>query len=66
MDEVVSKYDIGEVIEYNAISLEKAIENLVRRKNEWPEISIKMKQLYEKNYVWNEMERRLLKLYKSI
>lgn len=66
MDDVVSKYDIGEVIEYNAISLEKAIENLVRRKNEWPEISIKMKQLYEKNYVWNEMERRLLKLYKSI
>ncbi|WP_423408384.1 glycosyltransferase family 4 protein [Heyndrickxia sp. MSNUG] len=66
MDEIVSKNAIGEVIEYNAISLEKAIENIIKRKTDWPEISIKMKQLYEKNYIWHEMERRLIKLYKSI
>lgn len=66
VDGVVLKNNIGEVIEYNSESLEGGIENLIKRKTEWPEISNKMKKLFEKNYSWDEMERRLLNLYKNI
>ncbi|QCR31887.1 glycosyltransferase family 4 protein [Lysinibacillus sp. SGAir0095] len=66
MDEVVIDNKIGEVIEYNSISLEKAIKNIKKNKTDWPEISIRMKQLYKNNYIWNEMERRLIELYESI
>jgi len=66
MDEVVSINDVGEVIEYDIKSLEDAIEKLVSRKNEWPNISLKMKKLYNREYSWEEMERRLLELYEDI
>jgi glycosyltransferase involved in cell wall biosynthesis len=66
MIHIVEENRIGEVIEYNTDSLREAIYNLVGRKNEWPEISKKMRQLYEKEYSWNCMEKRLLNLYSKI
>lgn len=66
MAEVVSKNKIGEVIEYNSESLEKGIISIIRRKAEWPDISNNMKQLYLKNYSWEEMDNRLRNLYKEI
>lgn len=66
MDEIVSENNIGEVIDFNSESLEVGIQNLINRKVEWQEISSKMKQMYEKEYNWDEMEKRLLNLYKGI
>lgn len=66
MDEVVLKNEIGEVIEYTPDSLRKAIDRLVKRKNTWDRISLRMKNLYEKEYGWSKMEKRLLKLYEEI
>ncbi|MDF2519793.1 MAG: glycosyltransferase [Clostridia bacterium] len=65
-DEVVSQNEIGSVIDYNIESLEAGIRNLVRRRSEWPEMSRKMKQLYEKEYSWNRMEERLINLYRVL
>jgi glycosyltransferase involved in cell wall biosynthesis len=66
MSNVVTQYCIGEVIEYNKDSLKEAIINLIARKNEWQTISLKMKQLYKKQYSWSEMENRLLEFYDKL
>lgn len=63
MSSIVKKYDIGELINYDEESLEQAIENLIKRKNEWNKISFKMRTLYKEQYSWEEMERRLIALY---
>ncbi|MFJ7974812.1 glycosyltransferase family 4 protein [Peribacillus sp. NPDC096379] len=66
MDATIAKYRIGEVIEYNMVNLEAAIEKLVERKFEWGNISTKMKNLYKEKYSWDEMELRLINLYKYL
>ncbi|MED1204716.1 glycosyltransferase family 4 protein [Heyndrickxia acidicola] len=63
MDYVVAKHNIGEVIEYNVRSLKDGIDNLVKRRSDWPGMSIKMKDLYNQNYSWTMMELRLKELY---
>lgn len=66
MSEIVSQYDIGELMDFDKESLKKAIENLINRKEEWETISSRMKKLYNKSYSWKEMERRLLQFYSDI
>ena len=66
MSEIVTQFNIGEVIDYNSESLKVAIENLIAKRNEWPEISFKMKKLYQKHYSWDEMEKRLISLYREL
>ncbi len=66
MSEIVTQFNIGEVIDYNSESLKVAIENLIAKRNEWPEISFKMKKLYQKDYSWDEMEKRLISLYREL
>ncbi|MFJ7950621.1 glycosyltransferase family 4 protein [Lysinibacillus sp. NPDC096418] len=66
MSEVVAENDLGELIDYNSESLQKAIDRLVSRKKEWPEISRKMKLLYSENYSWGKMEKRITELYSSL
>lgn len=66
MDQVVSQQNIGEVINYDIKSLKLAFDNLIKRQNEWSDISQKMKKLYLQNYNWVEMEKRLIDLYKNL
>ncbi|MGN4126117.1 glycosyltransferase family 4 protein [Lysinibacillus sphaericus] len=66
MSEVVADNDLGELIDFNRESLQKAIDSLVMRKTEWPEIARKMKVLYEKQYSWCQMEKRLTELYSNL
>lgn len=66
MSDIVEKNDIGEVIEYNAKSLEKAINNLIERRTEWPMMRDRMRGIYEKDYSWKLMEERLIDLYRRI
>lgn len=66
IDKVVSKNNIGEVIEFNRESLENAIEKLIQRRTEWTEISQKMKEVHSKQFSWSEMEKRLMGLYHEI
>lgn len=66
MSEVVSQYDIGELIDYDKESLNKAIRNLINRKDEWDANSSRMKEIYSRFYSWNEMENRLLNFYREL
>ncbi|WP_196596234.1 glycosyltransferase family 4 protein [Pectinatus frisingensis] len=66
MADVIEKNDIGEVIEFNSISLKKGINNLVERRDEWYEMADKMKNLYNKYFSWDIMQNRLLDLYRNI
>lgn len=66
MDEVICKENIGQIIEYNAKSLEQGINNLIMIKSEWEKISIKMKKIYKERYDWLKMEKELFDLYERI
>ena len=66
MSSIVDEYDLGETIGYNVESLEKAIDRLINRKWEWPEIGKRERELYKSKYSWTEMERRIHKLYDEV
>ena len=66
MDNIIVKYNIGEVVEYNKESVIDGIFKLINRKSEWNNISFTMRNIFIENYSWDEMERRLLRLYKDI
>ena len=66
MSLVVEEYDLGETINYNVDSLEIAINKLIARKDEWPEIGKRGQALYKSTYSWKEMEHRIHRLYDEI
>ena len=66
MSSVVDEYDLGATIKYSVDSLEQAINRLIDRKAEWPEISKREQDLYKSSYSWTEMENRIHKLYDDI
>lgn len=66
MSEVVRKHDIGVLIEYSQQGFEKGLNELLSRKSEWEVIGARMKRLYETNYSWKEMEKRLIVFYETI
>jgi glycosyltransferase involved in cell wall biosynthesis len=66
MSDLVSKYDIGEVIDFNIESFRQAIKNLESRRYEWEDMSRRMRKIYVEKYSWTEMERRLTELYRDI
>lgn len=66
MSSVVDEYDLGATIDYNVDSLEQAINRLIDRKTEWPEIGKREQELYESSYSWAEMEKRIQTLYDDI
>lgn len=66
MSEVVSQYNIGELMDYNKESLKEAIRNLIDRRDEWEAISLRMKELYSQSYSWEEMENRQVQFYREL
>ncbi len=66
MSQIVKDNNIGELIDYTAESFENAITNLINRKAEWNEISVKMNKLYSDSFSWEIMEKRLIKLYDNL
>lgn len=66
MDEIVEKNNIGVVIDYNSKSLADGLFRIISEKNSWNVIFQKMRELYENNYNWVEMEQRLIKLYRGL
>ena len=66
MDHFVRQYDLGEIIEYSSESLTRALIELSERKSEFAEIFARMKKLYDEQFSWDEMERRLIVLYKNL
>lgn len=65
MSYIVEQYRIGETIEYSAKGFESGILKLSKRREEWPEISIRMNEIYN-HFSWTEMKTRLDTLYRSL
>lgn len=68
MDEVVTRYDIGRVVEYGDIeSLEDALVQIASMTvDERRALSERARKLYETSYSWDLMRSRLLELYESM
>jgi len=62
----LAEENIGELIDYSYDGFEKGLRDLIDRKNEWSEISEKMKSLYTEKFSWEIMEKRLLDLYNNL
>ncbi len=65
MSDVIAKHNLGVTIEYNIDSFERGIKQLIEQRDAWPDISSRMKDVYE-NYSWDEMKPRLWNLYDSL
>ena len=66
MSEVVEDNSIGELIEYSKEGFIDGVNRLIERKDEWHLIGNKMKEIYQNQYCWDEMERRLWGLYDTL
>lgn len=66
MSEIVEENAIGELIEYSKEGFIDGINRLIERKDEWPLIGSRMKEIYRNQYCWDEMERRLIQLYTDL
>ena len=66
MASVVEKECVGEVIEYTAESLNRALDKLVNNREKREEVAQKAKQLYLNNYSWKKMETTISEIYLAI
>lgn len=66
MSAEIETNDIGVLIDYSSIGFEKGVESLIKRKDEWPKMSKKMKELYKNKYSWSTMIDRLASLYNFV
>lgn len=66
MDEIVSRQNTGKVIDYTAESLDKALTELISERDKFDEMGKKARALYDEQFSWSVMEKRLLDLYKEI
>lgn len=62
----LEKYNFGYLIDYSEESFEKGVEVLISRRQEWGEMSKKMKDIYKTQYNWDIMESRLIELYADL
>jgi glycosyltransferase involved in cell wall biosynthesis len=63
MSEIVEEHDIGATIDFSKEGIKKGLMELTEKKSRWPQMSFRMKKLYNDEYSWDEMERRLISAY---
>lgn len=65
MSEIVEKENIGAVIKPNHDSLMQGIEKIKKMRGD-KKMKVKMQEIFEKNYSWNIMKKRLKDVYKEL
>lgn len=66
MSQIVSVNGIGVLIDYTEAGFIHGLNELLAVKQNWKIIGEKMRSLYKNEFCWNEMEKRLLNLYKDL
>lgn len=66
MSDMVEKFNLGEVIEYDKNCLREAINKISRNIDNWKKESNRIKNIYETEFSWEVMEGRLLELYTNL
>lgn len=64
MSSIVKDQRIGAVVPYDQIG--EGLEQIKNMRNQWADMAEREKILYESNYSWCEMKKRLIKLYSNI
>lgn len=65
-DEIITDNNIGCLIDYSPEGFAKGVNELIAQKDNWQTMSERMKTLYDEQYSWAEMEKRIIKLYSEI
>lgn len=65
-DKIVEQEKIGCVIEYSQDSLKEGLEELLLHKEKWKEMGRRGKRLYQEEFSWEIMEKRLFSIYKEL
>lgn len=63
MDRLVEKYNLGEVIDFSEEGFYQGLSKIIKRKDEWIDISMNSKKLYYQKFSWDIMEQRIKNLY---
>ena len=66
MSNVLLENDIGVVVDFTKEGFESGVHELTTRKDEWTQMSKKMKEIYDRDYSWDVMSKRLINLYEDI
>ena len=66
MSQVVETNGIGVLIDYSKEGFLLGIGKLIETRDNWGSIGEKMKALYQNQYCWDEMERRLIAIYAEL
>jgi len=66
MSSVVEKESIGALIEYSEKGFSDGVMELIKKKDDWGQMALRMKILYKEKYSWNIMEERLDNLYSTL
>lgn len=62
VDEMVTEYRLGEVCECNLLSMQHALDTLIKKKDRWDEMKRISQQIYQEKYSWDTMEKRLIRI----
>lgn len=66
MSDVVEENSVGVLIDYSKEGFVEGLNKLIEKKDEWPSMGERMKEIYRDHYSWDEMERRLIQLYSEL
>lgn len=66
IDKLVEKYNLGLTIQYDAEEFYKALDTLLKDPKRRKEMGQNGKRLYEEQYKWEIMEKRLLQAYSEL
>lgn len=66
MASIVEEYGIGEVIDYDEISLNSALDRLIANKSKFKQIADIEIKMYNEKYSWTRMENTIDKIYSDI
>lgn len=65
-DDLISENDIGVLIEHNEQGVRSGLEQLLEKRNQWPEMAKRSQKIFHTNFAWPKMEERILQIYQSL
>ena len=66
VDGFIDEYDLGVTVEQTPEGVVTGLNQLIERRNDWTEMSLRAKNLYYTNFCWEIMEQRLYDMYSDI
>lgn len=65
-DDLISRNDIGILIESSEQGIREGLEQLLEKRSQWPRMAQRSQNLYHTHYAWPRMEERILEIYRNL